>query len=148
MKRAGYNVELVNEYAKTLVWSERIKTFSDQLYITAKQNHKLEMLRGQVDYVITDSPLILGIVYKGKNTVPSFNNLVIETFNSYDNFNIFLTRSKKYNPIGRNETEEQAKLVREKIHKALGDFQIPFVSEVADDKAPKRIFDKYFLTKE
>lgn len=148
MKRAGLNVELVNEYAKTLVWSGRIKTFSDQLYITAKQNHKLEMLRGQVDYVISDSPLILGIVYKGQNTVPSFNSLVKETFDTYDNFNIFLSRSKKYNPIGRNENEEQAKSVREKIEKALNDFGVPFVSEIANDDAPKRIFQKYFLTKE
>lgn len=139
MKRAGYNVELVNEYAKQLVWQERHKTFSDQLYITAKQNHRLEVLRGKVDYVISDSPLLLGTIYKVDDYLPSFENLLKELFNTYDNTNILLTRAKPYNPIGRNETEEQAQKVRIRIEKMLYDLNIKYTLCSGDGDAPSNI---------
>lgn len=148
MKRAGYNVELVNEYAKDLVWQERNKTFSDQLYITAKQNHKLEVLRNKMDYVITDSPLLLGLIYGQKTNLPSFNIYLKDLFNTYDNTNIVLSRSKPYNPWGRNETEEQAVAVRIKILDMLETFGLPYLYERADDEAPQNIFNKLNLTKQ
>ena len=33
MKYLGYNVELVTEYAKELVWEQRHETFKNELYI-------------------------------------------------------------------------------------------------------------------
>jgi predicted ATPase len=36
MKREGYNVELVTEFAKDLVWTERNKELGDQIYIFGK----------------------------------------------------------------------------------------------------------------
>ena len=67
MKHAGLNVELIDEYAKQMTWEKRFGTIADQLYILAKQNSKLERLRGQVDYVISDSPLFLGRIYNQSN---------------------------------------------------------------------------------
>ena len=61
MKKAGYNVELVTEYAKDMVWENRNEMFSHQDYIFAKQNRRLARLNGKVDYVITDAPLILSL---------------------------------------------------------------------------------------
>ena len=63
MKWLGYDVELVSEYAKELVWEERNETFKNELYLFAKQHHRMFRLNNKVKYIITDRPLILSIFY-------------------------------------------------------------------------------------
>ena len=108
MKLDGCNVELVTEYAKQLVWAEGWKTLKDQLYIVAKQNHRLEILRDNVDYVITDSPLPLSLLYAVPGYPESFAPLVLDMFNRYDNMNFVLRREKPYQSAGRYQDESQA----------------------------------------
>lgn len=107
LKQNDYDCELVTEFAKQLVWQERHATFNDQLYILSKQNHKLETLRGKVDYIISDSPICLSLIYQPKDYYASFKSLVWDIWNSYDNVNIFLNRTKKYNPNGRNQKKKK-----------------------------------------
>ena len=146
MKHKGLEVELVSEYAKDCVWQNRRKTMDDQLYLTAKQNHKLEMLNGQVDYVITDSPLLLGIIYsRNYKRIKSFPTFVKEVFDSYDNLNIFLKRMKPYKPKGRHQTEEEAKIVRADLQNLLNDLKVPYHAIDGDNGAPEKIFS--LLTK-
>ena len=76
MKVKNYSVELVTEYAKDLVWAERVKTFKDQLYIFSKQNHRLFCLQDKVKYAITDSPLLLSHIYAPENYFKGFHELV------------------------------------------------------------------------
>ena len=108
MKTNDYNVELVTEVAKDYTWENREQCLEDQLYIFAKQNHRLERLKTKVDYVIVDSPLLLGILYTPIDYYNNYNNIVTDVFNSYDNLNFYINRIKKYQPIGRNQTEEQS----------------------------------------
>lgn len=117
MKNLNYKVELVQEYAKDMTYEKRSNILEDQLYIFAKQARRLERLKGHVDFVITDSPLLLGIIYNTKSTI--LNDLIEETFNSYNNKNFFLKRLKEYQPYGRNQTEEQAREIDLKISKML-----------------------------
>lgn len=118
MKRAGYRVELVTEYAKDLTYDKRTNTLSDQLYILAKQNARLSRLVGQADVVITDSPLLLGLVYAKPNYFPSYPGLMADVFDQYDNVNIRLIRDpeKVYSNLGRTQTEEEAKALDEVIY--------------------------------
>jgi nicotinamide riboside kinase len=142
MKQKGFNVELINEYAKQCVWEDRIKTLDDQLYITAKQNHQLERLRGKVEFVITDSPLILGILYsRSSNQFPSFHKLIKEVFDSYENTNILLKRSKPYNPIGRMQNEKQAAEVRELLINLKKALKIEHDLIDGDTNAPQSILN-------
>lgn len=128
MKLQGINCELVTEYAKDMVWREMpSKAFTDQLYITAKQHHRLFRLKDKVDYAITDSPLLLGLAYADQNYFPSFEPLVKEIYSSFDNINIFLQRTKPYNPIGRNQTEQEADAISATILDILGRNKIPFM---------------------
>ena len=62
MKSKRLNVEMVPEFAKDLTW-KKSGCLDDQVYVFANQNHALYTLLGQVDYIITDSPLILGLHY-------------------------------------------------------------------------------------
>ena len=111
MKWLGFDVELVSEYAKELVWEQRHETFKNELYLFAKQHHRLFRLKGKVKFIITDRPLILSLFYNGKygDGSENFKNLVLEEVNKFDNINIFLHRTKPYVAKGRNQTEEESK---------------------------------------
>jgi len=108
MKKRRIQVELVTEYAKDMTWEKRHNVLSDQLYILAKQNRRIQRLIGQVEWVITDSPLPIGLVYAEPNYFPTFEPMVMELWNSYDNINFLLGRDFEYQTEGRNQTAEEA----------------------------------------
>lgn len=129
MKNFGLNVELVTEYAKDLTWEDRQKLLGDdQLYVFAKQQRRLNRLKGKVDYVVTDSPLLLGLAYC-KTTDPNhLPNLIKEVFDQYDNYNFFINRGNKpYQPIGRNQTSQEAQLLDKHILSTLDQEGVEFV---------------------
>ena len=111
MKWLGYDVELVSEYAKELVWEQRNETFKNELYLFAKQHHRMFRLNGKVKYIITDRPLILSVFYNKKyvDNSNTFKNLVLQEVNKFKNIDIFLNRTKPYVQKGRNQTEEESK---------------------------------------
>ena len=129
-----YTAEYVEEYAKDCVYENRLNLIkNDQLYVFAKQNHKLTMIKNYEkcpDFVITDSPLILSNIYGDINNSISdtFKSLVLETFNSYNNINFFIERGSgiKYEVNGRIQTEEEAKEIDEKIKNYLVENHIDF----------------------
>jgi len=140
MQKAGLNVELSPEWVKDAVWEERNNIFKDQLYITAKQNHRLVSKYGKIDYIITDSPLFLGGVYS-PNYFPSYNKLLLEIFNSYNNINFLLKRSKPYSNIGRVHTEEESDKIALELKEYMIKNNIPHTEMMADEEAPLKIFN-------
>lgn len=128
LKKQGYEVELVTEYAKDKVWEESYKTLENQIYVFSKQLHRMWRLKDKVQFIITDSPLLLSIIYdKDKNE--DLKNLVITKFNSFDNINIVINRSTVYNQNGRYQNEEQANEIDKEIKELLVLQDIPFKSE-------------------
>jgi len=107
LKLHGVNCEYVPEFAKDLTWEDRHKTLENQLYVFAKQQHRLWRLIDQVDIIITDAPLVQGLAYIRYNK--SLTQTIVDQFNQFDNLNFFLMRTKIYNPNGRAQTEEEAK---------------------------------------
>jgi thymidylate kinase len=114
LKRKGVNCELVAEYAKGVTWRGAQNILTDQLYVFAKQYNAQFRLKDKVEYIITDSPLILSMYY-GANQSRNFKYLVREKWDEFDNINLYITRTKEYNPSGRNQTEEES----DQIGKAL-----------------------------
>lgn len=109
LKMLGVNVELVTEFAKDKVYEDNMSVFENQAYIFGKQSFKMSRCRNKVDYIVTDSPLLLSAFY---NTDPvlgdSFNDVVNNVFNSYENINFYVERSKPYNASGRLQTEQES----------------------------------------
>ena len=106
LKIQGYDCEMVTEFAKDLVWEKRNETFKDELYIFAKQNHRLFRVNGKVDIIVTDRPLLLTNAYNQDDK--ELCNLCLKTFNQYNNLNFLLKRQTVYQENGRNQSEEEA----------------------------------------
>ena len=129
MKLKHMSVELVSEYAKKLLYAGRLENMLDQQeYIFAKQNHLLHTLRDRVDYIITDSPLLLSNVYVSKDwtCVKSFKDLVTQTFNTYDNINIVLNRPSVFEKEGRRHNEEESITIDGEVKQMLTDANVNY----------------------
>lgn len=119
LKLMNYDCELITEWVKDKVWSEHDKILENQLYIFAKQNNKHWQLNGKVEVAITDSPLLLSLIY-GKDYPDSFYQLVRDTHHSYRNINIFLERSSTYSDKGRLQNREEVLQIDHQIRDMLG----------------------------
>lgn len=140
MKVAGYKVELVTEYAKDVVWDNRSDLLRDQLYLLAKQNRRLERLRDKVDWVITDSPLLLVLAYMPEVYYSHFNSLAYDVWNTYTNINYLLERSHEYKRDGRVQTEDESKIIDEKIQDIFSNYEQCF-SVINSKDAASMIFN-------
>src|SRR5574343_129450 len=108
LKKRHYNVELVTEYAKDIVFENRQDLFTDQLYILAKQHRRILRLCGKVDIIITDSPILQNLAYTPDSYFRSYAPLVCDVFNSFNNVNFLLKRRMEYVQTGRYQSEEEA----------------------------------------
>ena len=138
MKRHHMDVELTYEFPKIVAWEENYSAVKDQFYITANQHRNISRLYGKVKYIIVDSPIILGMVYKDRYSVKpeypamfydeSFDNFVVNLFKKYNSLNILLTRNDEtYDENGRFQNLQESKEIDEDIKKKLVDNDIPFV---------------------
>lgn len=109
MKALGYRVELVTERAKDYTYQRDGKSLGNQLLLLAEQDARLRRLVGEVDWVITDSPLPLGEVYKDPDEFGDwFSHAVEGAHYRYDNYDFFVERVKPYATFGRRENESEA----------------------------------------
>jgi hypothetical protein len=118
LKWRGVNCEMAPEFAKEKVWEESTAILGNQIYVFGKQLHTIYRLEGKVDVIITDSPLLLSIIY-GKNEGEPFKNLVFDVYKRFWNLDIFLRRHKKFNPSGRLQTEDEAKEIDRRLEQLL-----------------------------
>lgn len=136
MKKRWIQAELVNEYAKELVWSGNEHMLSHQNLVFAEQEHRLNRLIGKVDVAISDSPLLLSSYYAPESYPVSFKQSVFDFFSNYDNVNIFVQRSHDYVQAGRLQNEEEAAAVSDSMELFLQDNGIPYYVIAANDASP------------
>jgi len=144
LKTNDYNVELVTEYAKDMTWEGRHNILNDQIYVTAKQNRRLSrLLNHNMDLVITDSPLLLGVHYALPGYLSdTYEPLLMELWNQYENTNFLINRTKKYNPIGRNQNEDGARKIDQDLIEFLKTRNLSYETVDGDVNAPHKIFEK------
>lgn len=139
MKLEQMKVELVTEYAKDITWEKRHNILTDQLYIFAKQHRRVSRLRGEVDYVVTDSPLLQSLVYRAEGYPAVFDELVLEFWRTFENVNFMLERAKAYVAMGRSQSEDEARAIDATIRGILEEYAVPYENVVADGQAPAKI---------
>lgn len=129
MKSKGHNVELINEYAKQMVWEGHKEVMRDQFYLAANQHRQMVRLEGKVDYCITDSPMLLNVVYRDMYGEPLYSNnldrIVIECHQRYKNINILMNRpeTNAFEQDGRFQDYEQSCMIDRRIEKLLNDLE-------------------------
>lgn len=131
LKLAGIDVEYVSEFAKDKVWEKNDEVFKCQEYIFGKQSFKMNRCRGKVDVIVTDCPLLLSSYYN-QDLSENFDKLVFEVFNTYNNVNFLIKRSKPYNPNGRFQTEEESNKIGDELKDLLNIHEIEY-NEVNGD---------------
>lgn len=131
LKKANIECELAMEYAKDLVWGNNPETLLNQIHVFGEQFLRIDRLIGKVDVVITDSPLLLSIMFKDHHLFKHslienlFDKLVVEIFKTYNNLNFYIERSVPFNPKGRIE-----KNIEEAIEKDNEILQILYTNNI------------------
>lgn len=134
LKMKGINAELVTEFAKDKVWENNTEVFKNQAYLFGKQSYRLSRCKDKVDVIVTDSPLPLSIFYNNNPSLTeNFNKSVMDVFNSYNNINYLLLRTKPYNPSGRFQTEEESDVLKQPMIDLLENRNIGY-KEINGDK--------------
>lgn len=127
LKLHGINAELITEYAKDKCYEESVEVFKNQIYIFGKQYFRITRCQDKVDFIITDSPILLSLIYnKDKSIKEELNKLIFAVNNKYENLNYYITRVKEYNPSGRFQNEEESNIIGNEIKDFLDNNNIKY----------------------
>jgi Uncharacterized protein conserved in bacteria len=142
LKMAGVDAEYVTEFAKDKVWEGNQEAFRCQFYITGKQTFRISRCFGKVDVIVTDSPLLLGKIYANLRGLPILGNACVEAAKQYEGhtLDVIVRRTKKYNPNGRNQTEEEARGIDVAIRNMLGYYNVRASQIDGDDEGYASLF--------
>lgn len=149
-KSKGLTCDNPYEFPKQVAWEDNNSQITDQLYILANQHRGIVRSYGKVNYIILDSPLLLSLVYKtgytgeypAKFYNDTFDKMVLELFNSYENINIFLDRpDRQFQQDGRFQSQTESLEYDEKIKKVLEDNDIPYHNVKVGDNELRRIIE-------
>lgn len=125
LKRKGICAELVTEYAKELVFEESWDVLADQAKVLDEQYKRIARLVGKVDIAITDGPILLSRVYDHDDDKNVWND-ALDAHNEFNNWNIFVKRTKPYEQRGRYQKEEEAKRLDTAIEMVLKCSKVPY----------------------
>lgn len=114
---AGKTVETIPDHAKALVWQRNFEVLKNQYFIAQRQFEMLNLLDGQVQFLITESSLPQ-VLYYNENYEPNICDVaktraqILAWHGMQDNVNVLIERGeKRYVRAGRFQEEEQARAV-------------------------------------
>lgn len=147
LKMIGINAEYVSEFAKDKVWEENAEVFKNQAYLFGKQSFRMSRCKDKVDVIVTDSPLPLSAFYNQDAVLGEiFNQVTVNVFNSYNNMNYLLKRTKPYNPKGRHQTEDESDAMRQPMIDFLNKYNINYENITGDIQGYEKIVDDVIET--
>ena len=119
LKSEGVRAELVTEFAKDLTWGERFGEISNPVYVAGCQWERFRRLIGKVDWIVTDSPILLASAYVTAPEDALLCRYIAELHERIPSHNFLVERHKEFVPEGRNQTEEEARGLDTRIHRLL-----------------------------
>jgi hypothetical protein len=136
LKKNHISCDQPYEFPKLLAWDNNHSAIQDQLYVLANQHRGIVKSYGKVDYIVLDSPILLSLTYRNYYKATeypsslygeSFDKMVLDTFNQYDNINIVLDRADGvHNNDERYQNLEESKELDIVIENSLIENNIPF----------------------
>ncbi len=126
------SVELIPDYANSLVWQKNYDQLKNQYNIAQQQYRMLELLDGQVQYLVTECALPQ-VLYYNENFADNICDVaktrlqILEWHKQFNNVNLIVERSDKpYVHTGRFQDEEQAKAIDAGLRGVLRREGMPF----------------------
>lgn len=135
LKKQGFVTEYVQEYAKELVYDNNLIMldghYEHQFAILNEQMKRINRLYGKVDFIVTDSPILLNNTYlnEDKNTevYSAYSDSVNKLYCLYNNFNYFVERDTSvFEKEGRIHNLEQSIAIDNELKNMLHNNQIDF----------------------
>lgn len=145
LKLMGYEVEISPETAKNFVWDESFFALKCQPYISSQQLWNTERLLKKVDFIITDSPFLLGAIYGPWYNANKYNEhfykFLIEHHKSISGVNILLERDFAFEQNGRVQDENESYIIHNKIVNLLSSNNISYCNIINNTNAIKEVID-------
>ena len=151
MKKHHMSVEYTYEFPKEVAWEGNVSQLKDQFFITANQHRNISRLYGKVDYIIVDSPIVLGCFYEQRYgegypashySMSNLSNFLWTLFKQYENINILLKRNDEtYDTSGRLQDLQEAIEIDEDIKQTLDVNNIRYSEFSVNNDTPLDIYN-------
>ena len=119
------SVEQIPDFAKSLVWQKDFEALRNQYHIAQQQFRMLELLDGQVQYLVTECSLPQLLYYNANYEenicdVAKTRKQILDWYRQHTNINLVVERSdRKYVHTGRFQNEDQARRIDHAIRATL-----------------------------
>ena len=139
MKKSGYRVEYLQEYAKKLVWQKDFEMLNNQHLVSYKYYQSIVAMKGCVDFIVLDSSLLNGLWYNRHNpenlsNIEKTEAIILKYCSEFSNLNFFINRGNyQYEHVGRIQTEEEACRIDQEIKVILKDLSVDYVELNMDE---------------
>lgn len=110
-------VEVIPDYAKSLVWQQNFEVLKNQYFIAQRQFEMINLLDGQVQFLITECSLPQVLYYNEHYEdnicdIAKTRAQILEWYQQHNNVNILVERGeKRYIRTGRFQDEDQARTI-------------------------------------
>lgn len=127
-----HSVEVVPDFAKSLVWQQDLEALKNQYGIAQRQYEMINLLDGQVEFIVTEGSLPQLLFYNEHYDnnicdVAKTRQQILSWYAQHDNVNIMVKRGERpYSHIGRSQSEEEAKAIDNGLRNELSALGIPY----------------------
>lgn len=118
-------VEHIPDFAKSLVWQKDYEALKNQYHIAQQQFRMIELLDGQVQYLVTECSLPQ-ILYYNEHYLDNIcdraktRSQILNWYKQHNNVNVLVERGeRKYIHTGRFQDETQAREVDQGLRQTL-----------------------------
>lgn len=132
LKLHNKTVEVIPDFAKSLVWQRNFEVLKNQYFIAQRQFEMLTMLDGHLQYLLTECSLPQVLFYN-ENYLDNICDIgktrtqILAWHSQFNNVNIYVERGDSpYNRTGRFQDEEQARAIDRGMRELLDREGLPY----------------------
>lgn len=151
MKKKGYKVEYLQEYAKKLVWTKQFQLLDNQHIVSLKYFNEIKAMYecDDVDFIILDSSLLNGLYYNHYNpnnlsNIEKTDAMILKYYNTFNNYNVFVKRGDDYDyeNAGRIQNESESIVIDKYLEDTITELGIDLnpIKICNDNKTVEKLF--------